>query len=305
MIFTPDYYHEFSCRAGACPDPCCKVGWQIPLDSESYSFYLETVPDISQKSELLPDGLRVFKTRERGECEYFRDDGLCDIYIKTVGRLCEICAKYPRFFEEYDGFTEAGLSLSCPTAAELVLSQTRDRYGNLRRQSEDPLLQVLADMRLKASHMIFCASDPDAAAGNLLGLGADFQELIDCGKTELACKLEFSPMELLSDDDILAARKIMLDETEILSSKWREALLSEACTSGNFSERRNYLQYLNYRYFLKAVNTEDIFTECQLICFLYRLAAELCENYADGVRLISRELEHNEENMKALRKMLA
>ena len=32
-ITRPDYYKEFSCIAGACPDTCC-AGWQIVIDDK-------------------------------------------------------------------------------------------------------------------------------------------------------------------------------------------------------------------------------------------------------------------------------
>ena len=34
----PDYYDEFSCIGGACPDTCCS-GWQIVIDKESQDRY--------------------------------------------------------------------------------------------------------------------------------------------------------------------------------------------------------------------------------------------------------------------------
>lgn len=35
MQFTfPNYYKEFSCIAGACPDTCC-AGWQIVIDDKT------------------------------------------------------------------------------------------------------------------------------------------------------------------------------------------------------------------------------------------------------------------------------
>ena len=35
MEFTfPNYYKEFSCIAGSCPDICC-AGWQIVIDNKT------------------------------------------------------------------------------------------------------------------------------------------------------------------------------------------------------------------------------------------------------------------------------
>lgn len=45
MRFTiPDYYREFTCIAGECPDTCC-AGWQIIYDRR-------------EKSEKIPSGER-------------------------------------------------------------------------------------------------------------------------------------------------------------------------------------------------------------------------------------------------------
>ena len=39
MQFTfPNYYKEFSCIAGACPDTCC-AGWQILIDDKTLKKY--------------------------------------------------------------------------------------------------------------------------------------------------------------------------------------------------------------------------------------------------------------------------
>ena len=39
MLYTiPDYYNEFSCIAGDCPDTCC-AGWQIVIDKKSLKKY--------------------------------------------------------------------------------------------------------------------------------------------------------------------------------------------------------------------------------------------------------------------------
>ncbi len=34
QITRPDFYKEFSCIAGSCPDTCC-AGWQIMIDKKS------------------------------------------------------------------------------------------------------------------------------------------------------------------------------------------------------------------------------------------------------------------------------
>lgn len=38
--------------------------------------------------------------------------------------LCDTCRRYPRHIEEFEGMREISLSLSCPEAARIILSQT-------------------------------------------------------------------------------------------------------------------------------------------------------------------------------------
>ena len=38
QITRPDFYKEFSCIAGSCPDTCC-AGWQIMIDKKSLKKY--------------------------------------------------------------------------------------------------------------------------------------------------------------------------------------------------------------------------------------------------------------------------
>ena len=45
QITRPDFYKEFSCIAGSCPDTCCS-GWQIMIDKK--------------KSEKVPKTQRTF-----------------------------------------------------------------------------------------------------------------------------------------------------------------------------------------------------------------------------------------------------
>ena len=305
-MFTPDYFAEFSCRASACSDSCCRAGWEIPIDPETYEFYASAGIDIDKNTYIDPDGDRAFTLRADKTCPYFRPDGLCDLYIKTDGRLCEICTKYPRFYEEYDGFTEAGISVSCPTAAELILSHEDCPYTDLTRETPDRLLDFLSAARARAISMIYASADPDDAAAKLFGYGIDLQDLIDCDELDRLDDITFEPAELLTADELGAARRVILEKTEILNPRWRELLESEKTASaGTALGRRNYLAYLTYRYFLKAINTEYIFGQCAFILLLYQLASELGEDYIENVRLISKELEHNAENYETVLGSLA
>lgn len=123
QITRPDYYKEFSCIAGVCPDTCC-AGWQIVIDEKSLKKYKHVKGafrnrlhnDIDWKEQ-------VFRQYDR-RCAFLNEDNLCDIYSEVGKRmLCDTCRKYPRHIEEFEGLREYSLSLSCPEAARILLSR--------------------------------------------------------------------------------------------------------------------------------------------------------------------------------------
>src|SRR5699024_3870707 len=115
---------------------------------------------------------------------------------------------------------------------------------------------------------------------------ARLQELIDFG--ELTGLEDALGDALVGDDqDYTSANlelsdfcKIILERTEILYPRWKHELEDfircggSSCKSPE-SEKRSYLAYLVYRFFLKAVSTEDIYSVCGLIAAAYRLCASL------------------------------
>lgn len=128
QITRPDYYKEFSCIAGVCPDTCC-AGWQIVIDEKSLKKYKHVKGafrnrlhnDINWKEQVF----RQYNKR----CAFLNDENLCDIYSEVGKRmLCDTCRKYPRHIEEFEGLREYSLSLSCPEAARIIL-QRKEKTG--------------------------------------------------------------------------------------------------------------------------------------------------------------------------------
>lgn len=128
-LYYPDFYPDFSCTAGACPDSCCRQGWEIPVDEEHVAFYRSLQGELGKqvRSALVRnrDGETVLRM-ENGTCALLRPDGLCPI-AALLGEdgLCGICHTHPRFLEEYGGTREYHLSLSCPEAARLSLMREK------------------------------------------------------------------------------------------------------------------------------------------------------------------------------------
>lgn len=122
----PDYYDEFQCAAGDCPDTCC-AAWDIVIDPDSAAFY-RALPGA------LGDRVRAAMTVDEegepcfsvsgGRCPLLTGERLCAIQLELgETRVCETCRSHPRFIEEYGSFRELALAASCPAAIELILGR--------------------------------------------------------------------------------------------------------------------------------------------------------------------------------------
>ena len=125
-VMTPHYYKDFRCIAGACTDTCC-AGWDVDVDKNSYKYYKTVKGAFGKrlKSVMVPsqDGECTFTLKEGGRCPFLNDDNLCDLYIELVeDKLCETCAEFPRFINDYGNIREIGIAPSCKTAGELMFS---------------------------------------------------------------------------------------------------------------------------------------------------------------------------------------
>ena len=65
----------------------------------------------------------IFRQYDR-RCAFLNEENLCDIYTEAGPKMfCKTCRNYPRHIEEFEGLREISLSLSCPEAARILLSQ--------------------------------------------------------------------------------------------------------------------------------------------------------------------------------------
>ena len=112
----PNYYKEFSCIAGACPDTCC-AGWQIVIDDQTLKKYQHFKGPFRNRLHNDIDWKEhVFRQYNR-RCAFLNEENLCDIYTEAGPEMfCRTCRNYPRHIEEFEGLREISLSLSCPEA---------------------------------------------------------------------------------------------------------------------------------------------------------------------------------------------
>lgn len=194
MQFTiPNYYKEFSCIAGACPDTCC-AGWQIVIDDKTLKKYQHLKGPFRNRLHNDIDWKEhVFRQYDH-RCAFLNEENLCDIYTEAGPKMfCKTCRNYPRHIEEFEGLREISLSLSCPEAARILLSQ-KEKVQFVTREKETReevyddfdylLFTALMDTRDMLIDVIQDRSVPmQKRLWKVLAIAHDFQLCVD--KNEL------------------------------------------------------------------------------------------------------------------------
>ena len=114
-------YDKFKCIAGDCPENCCSF-WQIITDDESLARYEKMAEDDIRIKEALNVKEKCLR-QTNGSCNFLEPDGYCYLQ-RTYGEsaLCDTCRIYPRHVEEFENIREYTLTLSCPEAARMLLT---------------------------------------------------------------------------------------------------------------------------------------------------------------------------------------
>lgn len=161
------YMAKFRCLGGQCEDTCCQ-GWTVPVDEPTHrrlKLLAANEPLAEQMLnggiELTPRGPHFGRLRldASGHCGMLDDAGLCGIHARLgPDALFDVCATYPRYFNEVDGELELFGTVSCPELARLLLfgddplaleSVEQDTPRKLRNQfrTEQPYYQPFSMVR--------------------------------------------------------------------------------------------------------------------------------------------------------------
>lgn len=259
--YFPDYYKNFKCIASLCRHTCC-AGWEIDVDEDALKRFL-AVPDIAKH---IKDGSIVLDKNER--CPFLRDDGLCTMILEHgEDFLCDICTEHPRFYNEYEDCTEAGIGLVCEEACRIILDKEDDfRLVPARELSDEintvfdsskPLTERLADLKPEV-----CSSLSRAEFVNTL-------EVLDPSWTDIINRI-------ISDPPALDQEKECIDNTA--------------------REFSNFCAYLLYRY---PEETGFAVEAAYLLADLVIKGTDIHE----AARMFSGEIEYSDVNIdKALDK---
>lgn len=304
-IFTPAYYHKFRCIASACPDSCCKE-WDVDVDDASATRYRSLPGALGDRlREVLHDtGDGVVMTIQDGRCPMWRQDGLCRIQAELGhDALCAVCRKFPRLTHDYGDFVEQDLELSCPAAAELILTAD-DRVTAADAPGGEPgcdpeTMHILLRSRAMVLELLQDRACPLPRTLSILLLYAyDLQNELDGGEEAVLC-----PEATLPDAAGHGSLTALFDffrHLEILTPQWAAMLdagpVAKPWDPGLYA----FCRYMVRRYWLQAVSDSDILCRVKFILASCLLLHSLEGELTVTAQRFSKEIENDPDNVEAI-----
>lgn len=328
---VPSYFHEFRCLAGSCPDTCCGQ-WEIVVDETAKTAYLAMEDDLGDRLRafLREENGEVCLALDRGRCPMLTDEGLCRIIAeKGEELLCTTCREHPRFTEIYGGLEETALSLSCPEAARLLLTQeapltfvteTDDRLPE--PNDLDPALFLLLQKSRETAFGIL--QDRQRSLPDRLALLLCFAQRLDqalerptvcdalCG---LYAGFDYQDRQLrrirrLRKNGTMTLTRQLLRSMEHLTAEFPRLLpeLEWVDLGPNAIALEQIAVYFVFRWWLKAVCDGDLWQQAASVVVSVLSVASLAKvtkNLEQAARLYSKEVEHSQYNLALLRGAMA
>lgn len=297
--FTPDYYSQFQCIAGDCPDSCCKE-WAVDVDDETAAYYRNLPGALGDRLRevLTPDNTMTIVDKR---CPMWRQDGLCRIHAELGhDALCQTCREFPRIRHEFEDFTEFGLELSCPEAARLIL--TTDWDMPLPRSSYDPDLDLLLQSRQVALDLLQDKrySLPEALA-IILVYAHHVQAALDGGDApQLQADAYLKTAIQLPRHGDWAALFAFFADLEILTEEWKARLElgpQTFCWSGALNA---FARYMILRYWLQAISDLDLVYRVKFMISACLIVGSMGNDHVKTAQLFSKEIENDPDNVAAI-----
>ncbi|MBP3633454.1 MAG: flagellin lysine-N-methylase [Oscillospiraceae bacterium] len=323
----PDYFHDFRCLAGACPDTCCGQ-WEIVVDEAAKARYLSVEGELGEKirnAMTVMDGEDCMAL-EDGKCPLLDENGLCPI-VSQLGEefLSTTCHTHPRFTEIYGGLQETMLSISCPEAARLLLTKQEKLTFSIEMDSilpePDDLDADEFDLLLDARHIAFAlVQDRSRPLSDRLALLLCFAKRLQDNLEELhICQALCRRYENRAyQDNVLRrirrkrhggsmtrARQLYLS-MEHLSEQFPKVLqdLERTDLTGDEIPLEQLTVYFLFRWWLKAACNDRIWQQAAAAVLSVLTVAGLKKpvgSLTEAARLYSKEVEHSEENLVLLK----
>ena len=301
ILCTPEFYKDFKCIAGECPDSCCQ-GWEVDADEESLEYYKTLDGEIRARIDSVLDtdefGNTIFRLAEKKRCPFLNAENLCDMHIAIGGEHTPYtCRMFPRFINDFGGRRELGVSFSCPVASDMMFALT-EPMGFTEEQNDLPpelneidaqTYYFLFNARKKAYEIIFDRSLP---INERLLILLDYAE-------ELQQELDDYPKPT-DDIDIFDVFK----NPELINPEWSEKVKNGKIRPvANEIFNENIAAYFIFRYFLTACEDYDILSKVKMAA-----VGVLITSFFGGdswtIHLWSKETEHSQYNMDRYKRLL-
>lgn len=306
-ILKPNYYDQFHCIAGDCPDSCCQE-WDVQVDIPSAQRYLALPGPLGDRLR------QTLKSDDSGEycleitdrrCPMWRQDGLCQIQAELGEEgLCQVCKTFPRLQHDYGDFVELGLELSCPEAARLIFTAplAPPTVQELPEETEaeyDPIdMEILLRTRNHALQIL--EDHPLSEAMTLLLLyGYRAQDELDGAEPS-----EWKPDEELDFSRQAAgncdwdALRRFYSELDVLTPRW--AALLQSPTPSFPEDLSRMLRCGIERYWLQAISDLDLISRVKMIIAGTLLVGHLGGEPMVTAQLYSKEIDNSIDNLEAV-----
>lgn len=326
----PDYFHQFHCLAGACPDTCCGP-WEIVIDDETKAKYLAMEGPLGDKIRAhlaIADGETCF-IPINGRCPMLTEDGLCPIITQYgTDALSITCDSHPRFTEIYGGYQETTLCVSCPEAARLLLEREKPLTFLTETDDTPPepndldgdLFFLLLESRETAFRLV---QDRSLPISDRLALLLCFAQRLDkhydnyrlCHRlSELYQEPAYLQRQLtrirrLRKYGTLIPTRQLMNAMDHLTTEFPAQLkeLEHVDLEPNALALEQLTMYFLFRWWLKAVCNGYIWRQAAgAVVSVLTIAglARTMGSVMEAARLYSKEIEHCEPNLTKLRKAM-
>lgn len=308
-IIKPDYYDDFVCLAGACPDSCCK-DWAVDVDPDSAKRYLALEGPLGDalRAVLVEDDGAYSMEIIDGRCPMWQEDGLCKIQAQLDhDGLCTVCQTFPRLRHDYGSFAELGLELSCPKAAELIFSSSgklisSDTTGGSPAEYDEEIMAILLKSRNKFLSFLEQADySPPQVLAVLLLYGYDVQGEIDGGEA-----IPFDPADCLNRAVQYAGQSDLepifsfFRKLEILTPQWKARLTAPSEHPSWLADLKPLIRYFFHRYWLQTVSDFDLVCRVKFMIIACILICALGGDLVQTAQLFSKEIENDAVNVEAI-----
>ncbi len=312
LITKPNRDADFRCLASSCPDTCC-AGWEIVVDDRSADRFRameDAMGKRLQQSLISVDGEAQLRRHPDGRCVLLNERNLCDLYaLYGEGALCRTCRLHPRFVADYGARREVMPGLSCPAWIETYLLDEA-RVTFVTEETDDPITDY-TDIDASLFFKLYRARAVaiEMLQDRSLSIEERLRRLL-----ALAQEMDGEREEDCPQKSILPAYRRKLLDLEILTPQWRTLLQQKGGSAYPEEELSPLLEkvlvYDVFRFFLRGVYDGRVLPWAKYAVFHALFLRDLSRHCAcekemcEVIRLYSKEIEHNAENIESLHRAL-